>query len=445
MIAGAAPPKVFRLRDLQSWSVAVPTNNRRPMMIAVTVLMLVLGFGGLWAATAPLGGAVIVSGRVVAQGRNIAVQNLEGGILARMLATEGQKVTKGELLAEMDTTSVISQLQRVLVDRATAMIELARWRAERDNTDFKPDLGELGKSADEARIRDAFDSQNAEFISGRQAFAQRLRALDGKIANEEEDLIYLASQRSQTASQITLIGNERSNLGTLQEKGLIANSRILSLDRELSKLEAEKSNVSATLEKSRNNISALQDEKEQIQFEREVRINENLTEVQKRLNANEDQVTRLKDILRRSKLTSPVNGVIVSVPAKSVGAVIQPGQTLIELLPSDVGLELEVPIFPKDIDDIYVDQPVEIVFPSDQSNVRPPLSGSVTYVSADAFLDSSREDIRYISRVGMNADWNGRTILPGMTGEVFFQTQSRTLLELLLEPITRFAQRTFED
>lgn len=444
MNTNATSESAFHLGDLQSWSTDIRTGNRRLMSVVAVVLALVFGFGGVWAATAPLGGAVVTSGRVIAQGRNIAVQNLEGGILARILAAEGQAVVKGELLAEMDTTSVLSQLQRVRVDRAISMIELARWRSERDGTELDSSIGDLGELGNHARVREAFESQFAEFSSGRQAFAQKLRGIDGQIRNEEQDLIYLQTQISQTETQIKLVGNERGNLGKLQEKGLVSNARVLSLDRELSRLEAERSNVLATIEKSHNNISSLNEEKQQLSSEREVRISEKLTELQKRLTAHEDQVTRLEDILQRSDLTAPVDGVVFNIPAKSVGAVIQPGQTIVEILPSDVSLEMEVQIAPTNIDDMYVDQPVEMVFPSDQEKVRSPLKGKVNYISADAFT-SQAGDIRYIARVSLDPDWNGRIILPGMVGEVFFRTEARTLLELLAEPVTRFARRSFED
>ena len=435
----------FRISDLQSWSSAVPAGNRGPMIVALCVLLAVFGFGGYWAATAPLGGAVITSGRIVAQGSNIAVQNLEGGILARILVVEGQSVKRGDVLAEMDTTSVSSQLQRVRIDRAISMIELNRWRAERDGVGTALNTELLGDLAEHPRVREAFNSQIAESTSAREAFLQELRSIDGEIQNEEEDLSYLASQLDQTQVQLDLIGNERTNLGKLHEKGLVSNSRILSLDRELSRLEAERSNVQSTIAKSHNNIASLKERKRQLQAERDVTISEKLTELQKRMTVHEDQVIRLEDILRRADLVSPVDGTILNIPAKSVGAVIQPGKTIVEILPSDVALEVEAPVAPADINKVFKGQTAEIVFPSDQINVKPPLKGEVEYVSADALLDVASEQVRYITRVSLNQDWNGRTILPGMVAEVFFQTESKTLFELLSEPVTRFARKTFAD
>lgn len=435
----------FELRSLQSWSEYVPAGNKGPMTLAFCIIVSVFGFGGYWAATAPLGGAVITTGRVVAKGNNVAVQNLEGGIISDILVQEGQAVKQGDTLARMDTTSVSSQLQRVRIDRDINIIELERWRLEKAGAETPFDIKLSEELVESFRVREALDSQISESTSARQAFNQGLTSIDGQIQNEQEDLIYLASQLDQNKLQRDLVGNERANLGTLQDKGLISNSRILALDREISRLEAERSNINATIAKSYNNIDSLRQNKMQLQSEREVLISENITDLQKRLTTHEDQVTRLEDILRRSDLKSPVDGIVLNVPIKSIGGVVQPGETIVEILPSEVNLQLEAFVSPNDINNVTVGQPAEVVFNSDQDSVKPPLSGEVVYLSADALLDVVSGQTRYVSRVDLESDWNGRNILPGMVAEVYFQTQAKTLVEILSDPIAKFARRTFSD
>ena len=106
----------FRLTDLTIDPRGLSPGIRKPMLAAVLVLATVFGAGGYWAATAPLGGSVVSSGKVVAQGRNVVVQNLEGGILSQVHVVEGQRVRQGELLAELDITASQSQLDRSLVE-----------------------------------------------------------------------------------------------------------------------------------------------------------------------------------------------------------------------------------------------------------------------------------------------------------------------------------------
>ena len=436
----------FRLADLQAAGAETLPGIGRPILTAMTVLGLVFGIGGYWAATAPLGGSLVSSGRIVAEGRNIVVQNLEGGILASLPVQEGQEVRQAQVLATLDTTSTQSQLERTSIQRAINLIELQRWRAQRDNlTEFTPDLSEIEELASHPRIREATESQRAEFYSSNEAFSQSLRVIDGRISNEEQDKNYLAAQLQETEKQIALIGDEAEGMRSLLKKGLVPTARVLSLERELSRLDAQISNVQATIQKSENNIKSFSQEKAKLVSERAVEVNEHLTALQKTMNEHQDIINRLEDIIRRARITSPVDGTVVHIPVKSLGAVVPPGQTIVELLPQDAALEAEVPISPRDISKVLVGQQAELVFPTDQVSVTSPLPGTVSYVSGDALMHPETGDAYYLVRVALAEDWNGRSILPGNVAEVFFQTEARTLLELVAEPITRFARRTFTD
>lgn len=434
----------FRLTDLKIDPLGLSPGIRKPMLAAALVLATVFGAGGYWAATAPLGGSVVSSGKVVAQGRNVVVQNLEGGILSQVHVVEGQRVTRGELLAELDTTASQSQLDRSLVERAVTLIELQRWRAERDGaTEFVPDLAPLDGLEDNPRVTDALRNQTDEFNSSRDAFAQALNVIDGRISNEQEDLIYLSAQLAETEAQTELVNKELENMQTLQKKGLVPNARVISLERELSRLQAQRSNVLATTEKSNNNIASFSEEKDQILSERRVKVSENLTRLQRQINQTDDVITRLKDVIRRSDITAPVTGTVFSIPVRSIGAVIGSGKTIVEILPGEVSLEIEAMIEPRDVTKLHIGQEVDVVFPTDQTNVLPPLKGEVSYVSADAHFDEVAKVSVYLARVSLPDDWSGRTILPGNVAEVFFKTKSRTLLELIADPITRFTSKTF--
>ena len=89
----ASPPvEGLKLAGLQNWCDTVPTSRRGLSFAAGAVLLTVFGVGGTWAGTAKLGGALISSGRVFAEGSNRIVQNLEGGIVKTISGREGELV-----------------------------------------------------------------------------------------------------------------------------------------------------------------------------------------------------------------------------------------------------------------------------------------------------------------------------------------------------------------
>lgn len=445
----AAPPlSGLRLDALQSWSDAIPTSRRRPMLFAGIVLVALFGFGGTWAATAKLGGALIASGRVIAEGNNRVVQHLEGGIIEDIRVNEGDTVRRGDIIAQLDETANRSQRDRMYIERALATIELERWRTERDDSagSFTVAADKLSPVADNPRVVEAYESQIDEFKSTRQAFRQQALVLDGKIANEEEDLISLKEQLAAFDAQKALIIKEEADLSELLAKGLTQRSRVLALQREMSRLDAQKSNALATIQKSHHNIRSLNDEKQRLIAEHAAQTSQKITELQQKLNQTEDMINRLDDRLRRADIVAPVDGIVLNMPFKSLGAVVKPGEKIADILPKDAPLLFEVPIQPQDITKIFLDQDVEIIFPSDQVRVTPPLKGKVVYISADTMAMPSEPRVSfYMARVRMDGDRNGRNILPGNVAEVFFQTEARTLLQHLADPVTRFALRTYKD
>lgn len=449
IVRPTAPPlSGLRLDALQSWSNTIPTNRRKPMLFAGLVLVAVFGFGGAWAATAKLGGALIASGRVITQGNNLVVQHLEGGILKEIDVREGDIVQRGEVVAKLDETANSSQLDRMHIDRALAIIELERWRSERNDKaeTFTVPPEKLSPVADNARVLEAYESQVAEFQNTRRALQQQLLVLDGKIANEKEDLIYLKDQLAALDAQKGLIVKEEADLADLLAKGLTQRTRVLTLQREMSRIDAQKSNTQAAVQKSHHNIRSFNDEKQRLVAEHAANTSQKITELQQRLNQTEDLINRLNDRLRRADIVAPVDGVVLSVPFKSIGAVVKPGEKIAEILPKEAPLLFEVPVMPQDITKVFVDQDVEIIFPSDQVTVTPPLKGKVVYISADSIsLPTDARVSYYIAHVRMGEERHGRNILPGNVAELFFKTEARTLLQHLADPVTRFALRTYND
>lgn len=444
----APPLSGLKLETLQSWSEAIPTSRRGPMLAAILVLVALFGFGGAWAATAKLGGALIASGRVIAEGNNRVVQHLEGGIIEEIRVNEGDTVRRGDVIAQLDETANRSQRDRMYIERALATIELERWRAERNDAteDFSVVPEKLTPVANNPRVVEAYASQIDEFKSTRRALKQQLLVFDGKIANEEEDLLSLKDQMVALDAQKELILKEEAGLTDLLAKGLTQKARVLALQREAARLDGQRSNTQAAIQKSHHNIRSFGDEKQRLIAVHEAQTSQKITELQQRLSQTEDVINRLDDRLRRADIIAPVDGIVLSMPFKSLGAVVKPGEKIADILPRNARLLFEVPILPQDITKIFNDQEVEIIFPSDQTTVTPPLKGKVVYVSADTMAMPSDPRISYyIAHVRMEDDSHGRNILPGNIAELFFQTEAKTLLQHLADPVTRFALRTYKD
>lgn len=437
----------LNLGRLSAWSESVPTGHRHLAILASMVVLSVFGIGGTWAATAKLGGALITGGRVLAEGKNHVIQHLEGGIIQEILAQEGSHVKVGQTLLRLDETATKSQLDRTLVDRAIYAIELARWRAEKQGSvdSFSVDEEDIAPVNKSPRVVEALESQIAEFQSSKLSRQQQLLILDGKISNEKEDIKYLKKLLTAYSSQKESLRKEEKSYNELLDQGLARQSQVLNLQRQLTQIDAQVANAEATIQKSNHNIQAFFDQKGGVMSKHIEDLNAKITSTQKSLNQSEDYITRLTDILSRSNVVSTVDGTIISFPYKSLGSIIKPGDQVAAILPDASALMIESAILPKDITKVFIGQDVEISFPSDQSNVIPALHGNVKYISADSLKNNDNGENYYLTYISMGNDRGGRNILPGNEAEVFFKTESKTLLQYIADPVTRFALKVYQE
>ena len=439
------PRDGFQVSQLNEWTRALPTRRRRLNILAAIVLATTFGLGGVWAGTAHIGGAIPSSGRVIAVGTNQVVQHLEGGIIRSILVQEGDKVKAGQQLATLDPTNWQSQLDATQVQQAMATIELQRWRsANQDVPTFEVDLSPFGKAVDDPRVQETLQSQRAEFTASRDVVARKLAQLDASIANEREDMSYLAELTTANQNQYDIVSSELADMQALLTQGLTTRNRVTTLERTIAQLTAQLADSKFAVNRSEHNIASAEQEKEGLLLQGLEEANKNITRVQGQLNQLKDVEIRVQDRLSRIALVAPVDGVVFRVNFKSVGAVLPPGETFFEIFPEGEALAIETLLAPKDILDVSVGQAVDVVFQSDHRKILTPLQGVVDYVSTDTVVNESTGQAYYVVRTRVESGQKDRTILPGNTAEVFFKTEARTLFQYAMEPITRFAFRSFK-
>lgn len=434
----------FKSDQLTSWSDDLPIDRRKPGLLALAVLVGVLGFGGLWASTAKIGGAISASGRLVADGQNVVVQHLDGGILTSISVREGDKVAAGQVLATLDSNAFESQFQAGQVQQALLTIELERWRATgRQAETFDLDLSQFGDVAGEPRVVGTLKSQQDEFQASRDVLQRKLAQLDSTIQSEREDVETANGLLKSYAEQTAVVETELNGLRQLFDQGLTTRARLSTLERTLSQLESQVTDAQGAVKKSALNISAAEEEKQALAFQQVQEASQSISRVQALLNDQADLVFRLQDRIERSTIKAPIDGVVVRVNNQSVGAVLQGGQTFVEIFPEGGTMSIETRLDPRNIGEIKLDQDVDITFLSDGNRTLVPLKGKVSYISQDSFVPPEGGASFYIVRSVINSGQHDRPILPGNSAEVYFKTTPKTFLQYITDPITRFAMRSF--
>lgn len=425
-----------------------PTSLRGPLIAAS--IAVIIGFGGflLWGFTADLDSAAVATGKVVVDSQRKTITHLEGGILRRLLVQEGDFVKAGQPLVELDDTRARAELAQLRAKRISLMATLARLRAERD---LKNDIempSELTKSEAIAV---------ADVIAAEQRFFEKRRKVyEGKVAFQQKEIEQFEAQIKATEAQIEANTNrqvllqERVEALTLLEKKGFASKAILSDEQlELSELIGDGGQFAADkakLEKARQGaeVALLQAEQE-LQSE----IASEILTAQLELNTTNEQIISSQDILDRLVVHAPQSGIVYDIEMRTPGSVVEPSKAIMDIVPQDEKMLVEVRMNLKDIDHVRVGSEARIRLTAyDRRNVRP-LEGAVSFVAADQSVDQQTQEAFYVVRAEVDqtelANNPVVALYPGMPAEVLIVRRARKAIEYLVEPISDSWNRAFRE
>lgn len=427
-------------------AVQVETSMEMPKRIGLLIFALVFGVFGLWSVLAPIQGAAHAPGTVMVRSNKQVVQHLEGGIVEEILVRNGDRVEAGDPLLILDDTQPLAQLE-IATGQYTALRALeARLLAERDGLDGIDFPNELTDGGINAQV---------EMNAQAQLFETRKASLEGSIEVLEQRVGQLQSRlegmRAQQQSREELAASyteELIEVRALLEEGFSDKTRLRELERNAARLRGEAAEMTANISSTEIQVGETRLEILQQQREFQNEVASQLSETQTNLKDIRERMIALRDVLARTSVKSPVNGVVNGMQVHTIGAVISPGTPLAEVVPQSDELVVEARIQPVDIDRVAVDQDATIRFSSFGNSV-PTIFGRVIHISADSFVDENTGAPFYTARVEVTpegmAELGELTLIPGMPAEVFIATGSRTFLQYLMKPISNALARSFRE
>lgn len=442
-----AAPRSRTETQFEAWHAMLPTDTRKLSLFGLLALLFAFGGGGLWAATAPLAGAALATGVVIATGQNKVVQHLEGGIIEEILVQEGEKVDKGQILIRLSRSSAAANLQRYRGQYDLLRALRARYRAEL-NGDVEISFPEdLIKKIANPEIAEIIETQKSEFGALRDELESEIAVFEARQAAVEEEIAGLEAQRISQSQQLALIEEELEATKTLLDQGLAQKSKYLALQRKLAELSGNQGQVAARIARAKQTIAETDQEIIKLRKERRRTSITELRDVQGRLADVEQQMNAAEEIVRRIEVRAPVDGVVIKMHHNTQGGVVAPGEAILELLPADASLLVEARVRPEDIDAVHAGRPAKLRFTSLRRRTTPTLPGEVTYVSADRLTDAATNASYYTARIRIDSDLPAELaaveITPGMPVEVYVETRSRTALQYFIGPITDTFARAF--
>lgn len=397
----------------------------------------------IWANFAYIDEIARGEGEIIPSGENQIVQNLEGGIVEEIMVKEGDTVKAGEILLRIDNQKSASSLSSNEIKANALEAKIARLSAESNNQKF------IVSESLKKSIPMIVANEESLYNTNQENLNSQIRSLQEQLKQKEQELSEARTELDHLKSSFSMISKEVKMTKPMVDKGVRSKIDFLKLQREANDIESRYETtvqsiprLKAAKQEVRNKI---EEAKLTYQSDAKTKLNEAISEL-RALRAN---VTALADEVTRTIVKAPTNGIVKKLFVNTVGGVIKPGADILEIVPSDQTLLVNVRVKPADIAFIYYGQKAIVKFTAYDFSIYGGLEGKVVLISPDTQKDQ-KENVYYVVQIKttknyLGSEANPLKIIPGMTVNVDIITGKKTVLDYILKPILKTKQYTFSE
>lgn len=360
-------------------------------LVAVGLVALVI-----WAAFAEVDQVTRAQAQIVAQERTQLIQAPDGGVMTLLHVKEGDQVKAGQILVTLEKERAQAAVDDSSAKVAALGITLARLQAEV--------YGYPLKFATELHAYKEYIRNQTDLYNKRQiAFRDDIKAL--------QHMLQLAEEELQMVSK-------------LQATGDVSRAEVLRLQRSAADIRSQMVN------KKNKYFQDAQAE---------------MTKVQEELSSQTEQLRDRRQLLEHTQLVAPVQAIVNNIRVNTLGGVVRPGDTILELLPLGEQLIAEAKVPSADIAFVTMGQDASVKIDAYDSSIYGALLGQVTYISPDVLKEETQQGTLTYYRVRIaikNPEFKGEKardiqLRPGLSATVDIKAAERSVLSFLVKPLSK--------
>lgn len=386
---------------------SIEDDERRTSRNLVRIMGMVLVATLLWAATFNLDEITRGTGKVIPSSREQVIQSLDSGVLAELMVREGDAVVKDQVLLRIDDARSGPVFREAREKWIALSAQAARLRAEAYGTGLQFPV----------HVQQAPAVMRREI----QAYQARKRALDEQMAAMEQSLAQLSKELSLTTP--------------LVEQGVMSEVELLRLKRQYADMQSHMA--------ERRNRYLTDASNEWVRVESE-------------LSQTRENTLAREDAFKKTVIRAPMDGIVKNVQQTTLGAVIQSGQSILEIVPVKDDMLVEAYVKPSEVAFLKVNQPAVVKLSAYDFNKYGGLDAVLDHISPDTLRDENKprkpgsapvdlEEGYYrilVRIIDQRLDRHGMhmSATPGMTATVEIKTGQKTVLEYLLRPLQSMTQ-----
>ena len=427
----SAPPSHLT-QSIALEETSLPDVLRAGVLLIGSMLVVFI----VWAMFTHLAEVTTTAGQVIPSGYVQSVQHLEGGIVKDILIHDGDRVEAGQVLFQLDDTSAGADLGQMRARQQTLQAQAERLRQftatvnAQDPKELSNDDQAILKSMEESR-----DSQR--------------QVLKEQIAQKENELKSLTATRVALAKNVALMDKENKIHQHLAEKGYGSELTALTSERQYNQMKGQLDDAENQENKAQDAIHEAQGRLLSLDADLKQQAMKTLGEVEGQLAETTKTLEKYEGTASRTTIVSPVRGIVKGLAVHTIGAVIEQGKVLCEIVPVDEELKVEALIPPSDIGQLHVGERVKVKISAFDYSRYGSVGGNLESISATTFQQQDGhafyKAIIRLDRPYVGKDPSRNQISPGMTVSADIITGDKSVLQYLLKPIYVATEGAFHE
>lgn len=417
-----------------------------PHIIKVTMAMISMAIVVflVWAGFTNINEVARTPGEAVPMGYQQTVQHLEGGMVKNIAVREGEIVKEGQVLISLSDAGLVEDISRVRSKQLSLDMQAERLRAFVE--DRQP---EFKKFEAEGATPKMISDQMTFFKDMSDARETEKQIIRDQIAQKKQAIGSLETDLSKVQQNLKIAQDVFWRRQQLNEKGYVSDIQVLEDRRSVNSAQGEIKALKNEILVAKEEIKEFEGRLESLTATHRDEANQKLDHVLAERAQNNELIKKVENRIERLDIRAPTHGLVKGLAVNTVGAVVQPGQTIMEVVPLDKPLEVQVKISPQDIGHLKVGQPVQVKFSTYDFSRYGFVKGTLDQISATTFQGDKGERF-YQGRILLDQNYVGNdpsnVVMPGMTVMADVITGEKTILQYMLKPIhlsmkTAFTER----
>lgn len=377
----------------------------------------------IWSVIFQLDKSIMASGEVSPEGRPVKVQNTYEGTIQQAYVKVGDEVDTNDILLKLDTRQETLKLTRLKSNLEVALIKAARYMATL-NKDKKIKADKKSQY---------YSTQQKIFDSELESFRLKIQALEQKMAANNIKLLSLSSRQPIVKNSINLATKKFNLVNEMYAKGYDGDINLLTMEAELNEALDKEVTLDNEILLSENEIEQLSNQIQTITQERQIQAAINSQDIQAEIEDIENEIEGINLFISESAIKSPIAGTVSRILFENIGQVLQPGTTLVEIIPTNSQnvFYIELPV--SSISEVSIGQVGKISLANMDTRKAEKLSGKLKQLDGDVTV--AEDGRKYYSGVIEVDDTTSPFLVPGVAGEISLSLGKRSVFVYIFDPI----------